>query len=748
MNRYRKPSDIPEENVLNLRTSKLKEFEVPQKKSPKKGGHVDFLSLVERGEKAFGQKAKAWFTPKPKSKAATVFKQETEEPIISKASISEPPEKKQKAKIPYAQVSRFAVSLAVLVAVVFGARYVARVEKAKGDVLGSSTEAINRLVNAGNAAKSLQFGLTKKELQASQDAFLAAQEDLSSVAGVLKNLPGLGQVKSADNLLQAGQAVAAASTYLATGAEALTASDNAQTPFLKVLNQFDKSLKPAMQELQKATDLLQAVDPKDLPENAQTIFSDLKGQLPALSLQFAQLTQVGDFLKVFLSADGVSRRYIFAFQNNNELRPTGGFIGSLALVDVVNGQIEKINVPSGGIYDLSGQTSLKFIAPQPLQLVQANWNLQDANWSPDFPTSAKKILQFYNSASTSVRVDGIVAITPAVLQSFLQITGPVEVPEVKETFTAENLVSKLQATIKDLEKKDYTKPKLVLGYLAPKILAKAFDMDQTKLWSMLGLLQDHLIQRDIQFFFIDIDPLIQKQVSSLGWAGEVKKTDKDFLMINRANLGGGKTDAVIEEMDLHSASIASDGTIIDTVTITRKHNGLRWDKFTRDRNVEYIRVYVPEGSKFISATGFETIDPKRFMAPLPDRLPDPDVERLNAGAITDNNSGTEISQELGYTVFGNWLGVSVGETTKATITYALPFKVKVGGLLNKTDEYSLLIQKQPGTNPAVTSTLSVPQAWQSLWEGSTANVFIKENNTWRMSADLLHDEYFAVVLKD
>ncbi|PIS40717.1 MAG: hypothetical protein COT26_01840 [Candidatus Kerfeldbacteria bacterium CG08_land_8_20_14_0_20_43_14] len=760
MNLAKRPSNVPEENILDLRSPKNGEAEEQSKKTRSKpAGHVDFLSLVEKSENALSDKIKSWFVRAPKTVETPTLKSEPAEPIIKSKPVefnSEIPSKKRiisiedsgtgsKKRVPYAKVGGFAVGLAVIALAVFGARFLGKAEKAKGDVLGTSTEAVNRLVNASNAAKSLQFGITKKELQAAQDAFLAAQQDLEKIAGSLKNLPGLGQVKSADNLLKAGQAITSASTYLATGAEELSATGGVQTSFIKVLDQFDKSLNPAIQQLQNAAQFLKQVNPNDLPQDIQPVFAEVQSQLPSLSLQFSQLSKVGGFLKAFLGAGDQTRRYIFAFQNNNELRPTGGFLGSLAIVDIFNGQIDKIDVPSGGIYDFSGQTSLKVIAPKPLQLVQANWNLQDANWSPDFPTSSKKILEFYNSASTSVRVDGIVAITPAVLQSFLKLTGPVEVPEVGETFTAENMVTKLQTVIKDLEKKDYSKPKLVLGYLAPKILARAFSLDQTKLWEMLALMQDHLIKRDIQFFFID--PLVQKQAVELGWAGEVKKTDQDFLMINRANLGGGKTDGVIEEMDNHSASIASDGAVIDTVTIIRKHNGVKGDKFTQDRNVEYVRFYVPLGSKLISASGFERIDPKRFMAPMPDRLPDPDIQKLDTGAFTDENSGTKVSEELGYTVFGNWLAVGPGGTVKATISYSLPFKLKVGGLLNKTDEYSLLIQKQPGTMPAFTSTLTAPENWQSFWEGSTSNVFVKEGNTWRMSADLAHDEYYAVVLK-
>ncbi|MEK7518658.1 MAG: DUF4012 domain-containing protein, partial [Patescibacteria group bacterium] len=490
--------------------------------------------------------------------------------------------------------------------------------------------------------------------------------------------------------------------------------------------------------------LLQTVKAKDLPAEYQQAFADIQGQLPSLQFQFDRLQHLGAFLSTFLGADGTSHRYLFTFQNSNELRPTGGFLGSLAIVDVINGAITKVEVPSGGVYDISGQTAMRVVAPKPLQLIQANWNIQDANWFPDFATSAKKILQFYESAG-SPAVDGVVAMTPAVLQSFLKLTGPVEVPEVGETFTAENLTLKLQEVIKDAEKVDYSKPKLVMGYLTPKILARALALPQEQLWQLLGTMQEHLISRDIQFYFSDAAQ--QQLTRDLGWAGELRNSSKDFLAINRANLGGGKTDGVIEEVDSHDVRIASDGTITDTLTIIRKHNGVRNARFIHDRNVVYIRAYVPLGSTFVNATGFEAIDVKRFKMPSPDRTPDPDVVRLEAGAIIDDTSGTRISTEAGHTVFGNWLSAGVGEVTKATITYTLPFTLNVGGLWAKTDTYSLLTQMQAGTRAGFSSTLHIPDAWQTSWQGSTASVFVQEADGYRMSAIMDRDQYYGLAFK-
>ncbi len=743
----RPPQDIPEENILDLRKPKASVAGAgePTRPAASKRGHVDFLSMVEKGESVLDAKVRSWFSVKPKAKALEpqFVAEPTPERQKAIAAASAPP--RTTSRFAYPQTLRFAAAIAVLVVAVFAARFLGHVQQAKGDVLGASTEAMQRLLAAGNAAQALEFGTTKSELVAAHDAFAAAQKDLLDVAGALKNLPGAGQIRSAEKLLQAGQAVARAAAALADGAQALSQDNAGKTPFVGVVNQLQTTLTPAVQDLATAATLLQDVRAKDLPQEYQASFAELQQQLPSLQVQFERLSQVGSFFQAFLATHGTSKRYLFVFQNSNELRPTGGFMGSLAIVEMTNGEMTKIEVPSGGIYDVSGQTGLRYIAPQPLQLIQPNWNLQDANWFPDFPTSARKVMDYFASAGQPP-VDGVLAVTPAVLQSFLKLTGPVEVSEVGITFTADNLLIEIQKAIKDAEKKDYSKPKLILGYLAPKILSRAFSLTQQQLWQLLGTMQGHLVSRDIQFAFTDA--ALQQQATDLGWAGVLRNGDKDFLHINRANLGGGKTDGVIEEVTTHSAVVAADGTITDTVTITRKHSGTARDRFTGDRNIAYVRFYVPGGSTLLSASGFERIEPKRFHAPAPDYIPDPEVAAVESKVTIQEQSGMRVSEEADHTVFGNWMTVAPGEVTQATLTYTLPFKLHVGGLLSRTDTYSLLVQMQAGTAPGFTSTVTLPSAWQSSWSGSTADVFEHPaENTYRMAGDLNKDLYYGVVLK-
>jgi len=92
------------------------------------------------------------------------------------------------------------------------------------------------------------------------------------------------------------------------------------------------------------------------------------------------------------------KTYLFLFQNNSELRPTGGFIGTYGILKIHNG--EMVSFETDNIYNLdrAPQYILQEEAPAPIAkyLEQKYWSLRDINWSPDFPTTAEKALYMYD----------------------------------------------------------------------------------------------------------------------------------------------------------------------------------------------------------------------------------------------------------------------------------------------------------------------------------------------------------------
>jgi hypothetical protein len=72
----------------------------------------------------------------------------------------------------------------------------------------------------------------------------------------------------------------------------------------------------------------------------------------------------------------------------------------------------------------------------------ANWGLRDSNVSADFPTSAQIAINQYE-LEVGHQVDGVILVTPFLVEHILQIVGPIYVPAYKDTISAQNLEDRL-----------------------------------------------------------------------------------------------------------------------------------------------------------------------------------------------------------------------------------------------------------------------------------------------------------------
>jgi hypothetical protein len=481
------------------------------------------------------------------------------------------------------------------------------------------------------------------------------------------------------------------------------------------------------------------------------------------------------------SAD--DKRYLLVFQNNTEMRATGGFIGSFALVDFRDGKIKNIEVPGGGSYDTEAGLYAKVKAPEPLRLVNPLWHFWDANWWPDWPTSARKLMWFYEK-SDGPTVDGVISFTPTVIERMLEIIGPVEIagacPENSATTTAsrENCAASSSliinadnflTTVQELaeQKPDVTKqPKKIIGDLMAKIMEELPKrLNKDTLINLLGAMEDSLNEKHILFYFTDDE--LQKKIENYGWGGNVKQTAWNYLSVINTNIGGGKSDKSMEETINHETEILADGSIINTLEIKRAHNGEKGEPFSGVRNVDWMRIYVPQGSELISASGFKRPADIYFEEPDPGWQDDPDVYAGESAAKTDKTSGTEIYNEAGKTVFANWSMADPGQTAAIYLKYKLPFKLTPKEskekkqmkdlLLDKAVEifnpgqkqllpYALLAQKQAGSKgDKITSTLKLPDNFKIVW--SYPENAAVETDGWNISDSLNVDKYWAVILE-
>ncbi|MBI2552081.1 DUF4012 domain-containing protein [Candidatus Uhrbacteria bacterium] len=429
----------------------------------------------------------------------------------------------------------------------------------------------------------------------------------------------------------------------------------------------------------------------------------------------AGLARAADLSAVvsYLAGSPEPRRLLLIFQNPRELRATGGFAGSFALLTVRGGMIESIAAPEGGTYAISGQLPLQLISPQPLHLINPRFEFQDANWWPHFPTSAAKIADLFQ-ASGGPTVDAVIAITATVGEELLRLHGPLKGAE--GNLDAEHFIDTLQEVIAKDRVLDPRAPKKVITKLLPAMVEVVKNNLAKRPSELASTTLKLLAKKDIQLWARDEE--IQAAVRRLGWTGELHAAPGDYLAVITSNVGGGKTDNVVKEEIEQEATILSSGVIRKNLRIKRVHQGERGSAKTGFRNVAYLRVYVPAFSRLIKAEGNRPPPAFAFETPANTLTPDPDIRAAESAIFKDPQSGVEIWDEQGKTVFGLWLTVDPGETAQATLNFEVPLHKNnqtippfaKGGAI----PYALLIEPQAGKTPLFKSAIQLEETLRPL----------------------------------
>jgi len=131
------------------------------------------------------------------------------------------------------------------------------------------------------------------------------------------------------------------------------------------------------------------------------------------------------------------RTYLVIGQDSAEIRPTGGFIGSAGLITLDRGVLVYQEYRSS--YDFDAPAAPPVPAPDPLQqyLGVPIWSLRDANWSPDFPTTARQLIAFAQR-DLGITPDGVIAFDNDAVSQLLAALGPLTIPGFAQPLTADN----------------------------------------------------------------------------------------------------------------------------------------------------------------------------------------------------------------------------------------------------------------------------------------------------------------------
>lgn len=656
----------------------------------------------------------------------------------------------------------FAIIALLLPSIPGAFAYVNRGISAKGFVLGAATNGMEAAKIAGTDAASSNLGNAASNLNNATNQFArarAALESLGPVVTLAKGIPVLSQVSAAHSLVDAAENISLASARLTeaasvfnsvgeilpkdiTGSDAKVLSQTSsisKTSFADALTNTQNKIAEADAALMKANKDLEGVSLNDIPKEYQDKVAPLFDLLPNVSTTFHTFAGFYSELPTLFGVDE-PRKYMLLFLNNNELRGPGGFLGSFGLMDVDQGKINNIKV--FGVYDPDGQFQQRLYPPAPLRIINPRWFMRDV-WYPDFPTTAQKVMDFYEK-SDGPSVDGAISFTPTIFENLLKITGPVNVPEHNATVTADNFLEVTQYKVEIDYDKELNQPKKFLSDLMPHLVLKLTTLPQEKWIDVASVFANAMSEKQLQAYFRKPD--LEQKAKEAGIAGEIKDAPKDYLNIVNNNVLGNKTDLLITQNVQHSVEISSDGTVIDELTVTRNHTGT--NAWPSGRNREFISVFVPKDSKLLSYSGFDTLESKDVTLNCDSCTEDPLVQSMEAGKPYPN-SGVTTYEEFGKTVFAGWQYLDPGATKTYTLKYQLPFKVSVN-FFTLASTYSLLLQKQAGSvDSKYRLQITVPKKMSFaavVPRGLTDVGVVRSGSLTTFETQITNDRFFGAVV--
>ncbi|MEP0805743.1 MAG: DUF4012 domain-containing protein [Chloroflexota bacterium] len=589
-----------------------------------------------------------------------------------------------------------------------------------------------------NAAPSL------RDLQTKLNDFTREAHPFLRVMPALGWIPVYGgDLENAPRLLELANRLTNASLLTLEAGSPLLSADNASAASLTPaaltshLVEVQPLLKTARAEFDLALAARRQITAGALSPRLQRLLDELD---PLLAWMDDGLSAAMILPGILGADESGSKTYLLLVQNEDELRPTGGFITTVGRLVVENGEI--VSLEFEGVDDnFEDWTKPYPAAPWQLQeyMNASVLILRDSNWFADFPTSARWAEYLY-SYKYPQSLDGVIAFDQQFLVILLSVLGPLEVKGAPYPLTSANVIEYMRSAKAPPAGEPIPAGwyrKYFIEDIAAALLQKVTSGENKDIRGLAAALVRALNERHLLLYFHDSG--VMSLLAEHGWDNAVRAADGDFLLTTDTNIGSNKTNALIKvslqyEVDLTDLSAPK------SLLILTHHNdadaaipcihwgsipgeGIDWYPMQRCY-WSYLRVYKQAGVELLDATPHEI--PAEMI--LLERTVPARVDLLDESL--DGIQG-----------YGTLLVVPGGQSLETAFEFALPASVvsqKEPGHFT----YSLKVQKQPGTLAhALTVQVQLPPG--AVLESSTLPANIQEN-ILQIETSLRTDVYLEV----
>lgn len=409
-----------------------------------------------------------------------------------------------------------------------------------------------------------------------------------------------------------------------------------------------------------------------LAQSLQSTLTPARNALPLLSGGLQLLASAPNLLG---ASNPVS--YLIVAQNPADLRPTGGYMGSWGVLTFQDGHVKQLDYRAYDqweSFDVAGR-----VWPAQTTPVQHYFNyccmaMQDANWYPDYPTTALVLEQFAR-ADQSAPIRGVIALDPAIIQALLAATGPVDLTDLNVHVTADNVVTlanQYEGRGANVTAADLQVGKRFLIEVAQVLLQRLSSGQHLASFTLLEATLQALQQKHLIVALND--PSAASAFARLGWDGAQATPTGDYVMVDDMSFSDNKVDESVSRQFSDTVQLRADGSADVTLNIhwqnayplpTQQGAGSGANLVPTTAMRDFFRVYLPPGASVKAVAGVDELWPT--------------------------------TAESGHVVAQGFVIVPQNGSSDVTVRYAIPAAVVA---TSTGPQYQLTVQIQPGIPPS------------------------------------------------
>lgn len=479
----------------------------------------------------------------------------------------------------------------------------------------------NHLLASKISLEQGNFSQSETEIKQAQ-ANLQAVQDAYQSFRVIKKIPGIAKRASdLEILLNLAREGVDGILYATQGSKSLfettkiISGESREEPLI-FYEQAQRDLGNSSTKLSKVYASLESPDFKNkFPEYLGPRIDDLAVKINYY-LNLVDQTKSAANLMPKLTGIGGKKSYLVLLQNNLELRPGGGFIGSYAKLDFDNGRLTKIFVDD--VYNLDGQLK-EVIAPTAElkgDLGQDRLYLRDSNYEPDFPTNAK-LASFFYKKEAGGPLHGVISMDLKASGNLLDAVSGLDLPEYGEFVNGANL---FERAITHAEANFFPGSQAKKNYLTSlqnQLFNKIFYLSKQNWPAIIQAIGKSLQEKHILVYLED--PELFSYLASSNWSGVFPRGSEnregetnDFLAVIESNMGANKANYFLQRKYNLDVSFTKEGKILNQLKINYKNTSPS-EVFPAGIYKNRLKVYLPLGAKITKASFGETDITSRFV---------------------------------------------------------------------------------------------------------------------------------------